>query len=373
MEKIVQGRLDITPREARYDESRIALLASHYLSKVEAGTLQGASFLMARDGKVFAHQAMGKLTYLPDSAPLLPDSIKSIASITKVVTAAAVMKLVEDGVVWLQQPVKTIIKEFDTQMHGSISLWHLLTHTSGLRADGGYFTEPYPVDDHGSFGEKDWLVKTVLSGPLQNAPGEQWNYCSNGFAVLAEVVTRASGMHFNDYVAKKIFEPLGMSRSFIEVPEALEPEVILLDEWTKKHMAWARTRVGAPMGAGGVYSTLRDLFKFGQCFLGGGEYGGARILGRKTVQEMTRNQLCGVPSFHWGARCREYRHGLGWGFFCDGSTVGPATFNHEGWGWCSLYVDPVERFIFASFVPDPEDWNPQLVVAPRTIAFSGIL
>ncbi len=373
MKKIIQGRTDITPKEARYDESRIALLGSHFLSRVEAGALQGASFLMARDGKVFAHQAMGNLTYLPDSGPLLPDSIKDIASITKVVTATAVMKLVEDGLLWLEQPVKTIFKEFDTPMHGSIRIWHLLTHTSGLRADSGYFTEPFPIDEHQFEGDKDWLVKEVLSGPVQNAPGEQWNYCSNGFKVLAEMVSRVSGMHFNEFVEKRIFAPLGMSRSFMEIPEALEPEVILTNEWSKEKMKLIRSRNGAPWGSGGAFSTLHDLFKLGQCFLNGGEYGGARILGKKAAQEMTRNQLSGVPAFHWGARIKNYRQGLGWGFFCDGSTVGPATYNHDGWGWCALFVDPVERFIYVCFVADARDWNPDLVVSPRTIAFSGIL
>ena len=366
------GCVDVSCREASYDESRCALLRAHYARRIEAGTLQGAGFLLARDGKVFAHEIAGKRTWLPDSNDLAPDSIKRIASITKLFTATAIMKLVENGTLWLEQPVKTIIPEFDTPMHGGITIWNLLTHTSGLVADGGYFTEPYPVDRFQLLGEKDWIVKAVLAGPVACRPGEQWNYSSLSFNVLAEIVSRVSGSHYNDYVQTQIFQPLGMTRSFLEVPEKLWPEVCLIGEWDEMFLRRAKERKGAPDGGGGVYSTLHDLFLFGQCFLNHGENGGARILGKKTAQEMTRNQLSGVPSFHWGKRLPSIRQGLGWEFFCDGSTVGPETFNHEGWGWCSLFVDPVERFIFTSFVPSAKPWDPELMVEPRTIAFSGI-
>ena len=366
------GPVDISLREASYDESRLALMRAHYAKRIEAGTLQGAGFLLAREGKVFAHEIAGKRTYLPDSDALAPDSIKRIASITKLFTATAIMKLVENGTLWLEQPVKTLIPEFDTPMHGGITIWNLLTHTSGLAADHGYFTEPYPVNRFELMGEKDWIVKAVLAGPVTCRPGEQWNYCSLGFAVLAEIVSRASGSHFNDFVQTQIFKPLGMSRSFLEVPEKLWPEVCLIGDWEEKLLRHAQERKWAPDGGGGVYSTLRDLFRFGQYFLDLGAAGSARIIGKKTMQEMTRNQLTGVPAFHWGKRLLSIRQGLGWGFFCDGSTVGPATYNHEGWGWSALYVDPVERFVYTSFVASPKEWDPQLMVAPRAIAFSGI-
>jgi CubicO group peptidase (beta-lactamase class C family) len=373
MTRFIDGPTDLAPREAKYDQSRLALLEAHYAKRIESGKLQGASFLMARNGKVFAHKAMGRLTPEPDSASLQPDSIRMIASVTKTITATAIMKLVEDGRIWLEQPVSNLISEFDKPMFADIRIWHLLTHTSGLTADPGYFCEPYLVDDHALWGDEDWLTKMVLAGPVRCRPGEQWNYCSRGYAVLAEIVTRVSGKHFNDYVQDEIFRPIGMTRSFLEIPEPLWTEVCRAADWEEENIRHARDRKGAPKGGGGVFSTLHDLFKFGQCFLNGGEYGGTRILGKKTVQEMTRNQLTNVPAFHWGKNLKNHRQGLGWGFFCDGSTTGPSTYNHEGWGWCALFVDPVEQFVFVSFTPDAKDWDPELVVEPRTIAFSGIL
>jgi CubicO group peptidase (beta-lactamase class C family) len=144
-------------------------------------------------------------------------------------------------------------------------------------------------------------------------------------------------------------------------------------DWDEENLRRSGLRKGAPHGGGGgVYSSLRDLFVFGQATMNGGVYNGTKILGRKTVQEMTRNQLSGVPAFHWGKHLTDFRHGLGWGFYCDGSLTGPETYNHQGWGCSYVFVDPVERFIFVLFVADPHEWNPELVVEPTNIAFSGI-
>jgi CubicO group peptidase (beta-lactamase class C family) len=373
MARPVEGPIATSPRQARYDEKRLALLEDHYCRRIDAGKLQGASFLMAREGKVFAHRAYGRRTPAPDAPPLQPDSIKDLASLTKPFTAAAVMKLCEDGVLWLGKGVHELIPELDTPMHRDINVWHLLTHTSGLPPDPGYLCEPYPLPrfdwwDQGG----DWLRKAVLAGPVVCRPGEGWNYCSMGYMLLAEVVTRASGKHYYDYVQDELLKPLGMTRTMFAVPQALAGEIAWASEWQRDKPIHMRERQ-APDGGGGLASTLGDVFRFGQCFLNGGELDGVRVLGRKTVEEMTRNQLQGVPAFHWGKRLKEYRHGLGWGFFCDSSTVGPATFNHEGYGWSALFLDPVEKFVFAQFICDDHPWNPDLVVMPRTIAFSGIL
>jgi CubicO group peptidase (beta-lactamase class C family) len=373
MTKWLDSPVDCSPQEAGYDPSRMEVLERHFGSRIEAGKIQGASYLLARRGKVFARKAAGRRTPAPDSDPLRTDSIKGIASISKVITATAVMKLVEDGIIWLEQPLKEIFKEFDTPTHGDIRIWHLLTHTSGLPADGSYFGQPHPLPRWDWMRDKDWLAKGVLSGLPPFRPGEQWAYSSMSFSVLAEIVSRVSGMHFNDYVQQRIFRPLGMTRSFLVVPEALWPQICWTgewkDEWMRPDPAWQ----GPPNGGGGVFSTLQDLFVFGQCFLNGGVYNDARILGPKTAREMMRNQLSGVYAYHWARKIKDMRHGLGWGHYCDGSTVGPATVNHEGYGWCALYVDPVEQFVYVNFIAYDGDWVPDFIVSPRTIAFSGII
>lgn len=126
------------------------------------------------------------------------------------------------------------------------------------------------------------------------------------------------------------------------------------------------------MSGGGIYSTLYDLFRFGQCFLNGGTLDGTRLLGCKTVATMLRNQLENVPSFHWGTRCSTYRYGLGWGCYADGSTALPSCVNHGGWGWATLFVDPEDDFVYVHFFADNNDWDPNIMVSTRVIVFSGI-
>ncbi len=366
-----EGKCDTGIGEARYDGKMLERIHAHYTNLVEYGKVQSAGYLLARSGKIFAHKTMGMLTYKPGSSPFLPDSMKSISSITKVFTAAAIMQLVERGALWLEQKVGTIIPEFDTQMHAGIKLCHLLTHTSGLPADPGYFSEPYPMNRWERFGKENW-IDVILQGPVQTNPGEQWSYCSLGYQILGEIVNRVSGRHFNDYVREEIFEPLGLARTFIEMPDALVSQVSFADEESEKWFTRRGNRT-IPGGGSGIYSTLGDLFRYGQCFLNRGELDGNRILGKKTVAEMTRNQLKGVPAFHWGKRLVDFPHGLGWELWSDGRIEGEKTFSHEGSGWCSLFVDPEEEFVFVAMVEDRTGWNPDVMVKPRVMAFAGIL
>lgn len=368
----IDAKTDATAEKVGYDGKRVEVLTDYYGNLVDSGKIRAAAFLLARKGKVFAHRAAGKHDLTEGSAPIKPDAIKRMASVTKIFTAAAAMKLVEDGKLWLEQPVKTLIKEFDNPMYGEINLWHLLTHTSGLTADGGYFCEPYPLDIFDLIDSPEW-IKRALSGPIQSRPGEHWNYSTLGFALAGEMVTRASGRPVGTYIEEEIFKPLGMTRSFFNPPESLKKEITVTGEWEVGDIAGTEDKPHFSLGGFGAYASLSDLFRYAQCFLNGGTLDGARILGRKTVEAMTRNQLDGVTSFHWGKNCRNYRQGLGWGFFCDGPTVSPECYNHEGWGWSSLFVDPKEEFVYASFTNTHEEWDPDVMVKPRTIAFSGIV
>lgn len=372
MTQWTDGKVDLSPAKAGYDEGRVALLSEYYGNLIETGKVRAAGFLMARKGKVFCHRVAGKHDYTDPSPAIKPDAIKGMASITKIFTATAAMKLVEDGKLWLEQPVKTVLKEFDTPLHGGITIWHLLTHTSGLPADGGYFAEPYPFDHFEFINKKDW-IKRLLSGPMQGKPGAQWNYSTLAFSILGEVISRVSGMSVGDYIEREIFKPLGMNRSFFTPPAELADGITTTEKWEKDDSKGQPGKRYFSLGGFGAYSTLGDLMRFAQCFLNGGTLDGVRLLGRKTVEAMTRNQLDGVPSFHWGKNCVNFRQGLGWEFYCDGPTVSPECYNHEGWGWCSLFVDPREEFIFASFTNTHEGWDPAVMVNPRTIAFSGIV
>ncbi|NLG85468.1 MAG: beta-lactamase family protein [Firmicutes bacterium] len=370
------GRIDAEPAEVGYRPECLERLDAHFRELVESGRLQGASYLLSRGGKVFAWKSLGRLSYRGDKGDLMPDSIRGIASITKAFTAVCVMKLVEEGLLELFQPVASILDEFKTRMHERIQIFHLLTHTSGLAADPGYFTEAYPRGWREGFDpEKDNWIKAVLEGPVQNEPGEAFNYCSAGFAILGEVIARITGMPYEEYVRRKIFEPLGMERTFFDVPEGLHDQVCLVSEWDEKWLKDETDRRGwPPRAGGGIYSTLPDLWRFGQALLDKGTFNGQRILGRKMVEAMTRPQLGGgVPAFYWGARFKSYNYGLGLDLYTKAVVMSPGTFGHEGAGRSALYVDPAEGLVAVYFVPTQVDWVPESIVNPRAIIWSGII
>jgi CubicO group peptidase (beta-lactamase class C family) len=368
---IQYGKITSTPEAAGYYEPKLGELEALFGELIQLGELQCASYLLSRKGQVFACRSMGKLRDDDSEALFEPDSIRRIASITKIFTSIAVLQLLEEGKLLLDSAVSEWIEEFDTPIHKSITVFHLLTHTSGMIADPGYFTEPYPRGWWTGAQDDNWL-KSMLAGPLLCEPDKVWNYSSAGFSMLGELIARISGMSYNDYVMKRIVEPLRMERTFFHVPPELQSQVCVTNDWDRQRLQTpADEGKGPPRAGGGLYSTLWDLWKLGQMLLNQGELNGVRILGRKTVEAFTRNHLHNVPSFSWGNPRSSMHYGLGIQLRESG-LCSPETFSHEGAGRCALYIDPVEQFIAAYIVPSNESFVPRSIVHPRNIIWSGI-
>ncbi len=369
--EIYQSNTDSTPEAEGFDSNQLELLDDLYQELIEKEMIQAGAYVLAKNGKMIAHRSMGKLRLTEDKGDFKTDSIRRIASITKVFTTTAIMQLVEKGKLILEQPVSMYIKEFDTTIHRDISIFQLITHTSGLMGDSGSFLEPYPSGwwDIDKTSPYNWIQR-IISGPLAHERGQVWSYCSGGFCILGEIVTRVSGMVFEDYVVKNILEPIGMTRSFFCVPKELHDEVCLT---FKGNLDYKRDLENDPPPAGGgLYSTVEDLYKFGQMMLNSGTYNGNRILGRKTVEFMTRNQLYNVPAYNWNNKVKNKQQGIGWGLNSQ-PMISEGTFNHDGAGCCGLYIDPKEQFIASFFVAGPLHWCGEGVVGTIGIVWAGIL
>jgi CubicO group peptidase (beta-lactamase class C family) len=373
---IHSGKTDCNPDDVGYNAKALESLDKHFQTLIDKGMIKAAAYLLSRNGKVFAHKSMGKQSAYEDRGEFLPDSIRPIASITKVFTTTALLQLMEQGKFFLQQPVSDFIKEFDTDMHKYITIFQLLTHTSGLKADPENFFEPYPEEFVSSkLTKKNW-IKKILTGPLQFKPGTVWNYCSKGFNILAELIARLSGMDYDTYIEEHIFKPLGMNSSFFLVPENLKDKVSIVSPWNKEKMKFTRDKIPTPsmLGGGDIFSTLHDLWKFGQMMLNKGTFNGRRIMGRKTVEAATKAQIKDITAYNWHPHIfddsNKWTCGLGWevnkhSFLSDG------TYDHEGAEGAGLFIDPKEEFIFVGFYPDP-DWHGEAWVSPLAIAWSGI-
>lgn len=368
------GKTDCSPEEAGYLPGYLGKLEGHFDKLMESGQVMASGYHLSRNGKTFAHRASGKLTFDKPDSQFRPDSLRRFASITKVFTAAAIMQLIEDGKLCISQSVSTIIPEFDTAQHRDIQIFHLLTHTSGLSADPGYFNDPYQRDIWVEMlRNPDW-IKSVLKGPLQSRPGEYWSYCTAGFNILGEVIERASGMSYEDYIQSRIIHPLGLTDSHFQVPREKESRACLMDAWERQNILDKDTfQINKCLPGGGLVSTMADISRFGNMMLNQGTIDGVRILSRKSVEMMTRHQLHGVRAFAWGRNDPDFRAGLCFSYSGDKSLASPETYNHEGYGSSALYIDPAEKLVVVYISVNYGNWTAESVVAPRNIIWAGLV
>jgi len=431
-----------TPEQAGFRPEVVRALDEHLQGLVGRQRLQAASYLLARNGQVFAMNAFGKRTFREeDDTPMRTDTIRRIASVTKLFTAVAVFQLVEQGRLRLRQPAAEWLEEMDHPMYRNIRLWHLLTHTSGVRADPGYFSEPYPysfreirfafeprpeasaegtgtepgdgtsetadgkdsVDgsgtadgaepagrDAGATGgasgtgdgnraaelekrRKSAWIRALLAGKPQCEPGRTWNYSTGGYMLLGEIIARASGMPYEAYVMRHIVEPLGMTRTFFRVPEQLHGEVCVTSDWEEQWLAWHDRTYDPPLAGGGMYSTLEDLFRFGQMLLQNGRWGSERILSRKSVERMTRDHFAGrnLFGYAWGGRRSNMSYGMGAEVTGENQWLSPGSFGHEGAGRCKLLIDPRHQAVVVFFVPTAIDWVPESIINTSHLIAAG--
>ncbi|MBN2531486.1 MAG: beta-lactamase family protein [Spirochaetales bacterium] len=367
---ITEGITDITPREAGYNPGTINILDNYFNDLIDRKKIQAAGYLMARHGKIFVHKYMGRLRYDKQDTKFLPGSLRKIASITKMYTATAIMQLVEQGKVYLEQPAANFINEFDTSLHRGITVWHLLTHTAGLKADPGYFLEPYPL--WRDIKDMDDLIHFALEGPAQSKPGVTWSYSTIGFVLLGEIISRVTGMPYDEYVDRMVVQPLGMEDTHFRIPGEKVDRVCITCEEEVKQFEWRQEGKDLFLAGGGLTSTLPDQFKMGQMFLNKGTYNNVRILGRKTVEAMTRNQFDDkTTAFCWGLNLNPIEYGAGVSISIGG-LMSRFVINHEGYGRCALFADPEEDFVVMFTVPTAIHWAPEIVENPRYIIWSGL-
>ena len=368
-------------KDLGFSVGRLARITDWMQGYLEAGRLPGAITLVARRGEVAYLEVMGFGDVEADR-PLAEDTIFRIYSMTKPVTAVAVMMLYEEGLFRLSDPVSAYLPEFtDMQVWRSgegaamiceparspITIGHLLTHTAGLTYGfntGNPVAELYlaeRLDFDPQDGPLAGRVERIAAMPLVAHPGERWIY-SVSFDVLGWLVEFLSGHGFDRFLHERIFAPLGMVDTGFELPaskadrfaalyEATEDDGMKLVEGPGESM-FARD-VTCCSGGGGLLSTLADYFRFAEMLRRRGELEGVRILGRKTVDFMVANHLpdgrdlaaMGQSSF-----CETSFEGMGFGL---GMSVvldparaqqlcSPGEFAWGGMASTAFWVDPLE-------------------------------
>ena len=277
---------------------------------VDEKKVPGVVAMVAVADHVVYQGAAGKRDTLKN-IPMTIDSIFRIASMTKPVTSVAVMQLVENGLVKLDEPAATylpelsqlqVLEEFDAST-GKAKLRspktlptvrQLLSHTSGFAYD---FFDPR-LHGYAATGAVPLVLQGddgFLKAPLLFDPGSRWNY---GISTdwLGKLVEKVSGQTLEDYFRQHIFQPLGMTDTFFDVPPEKQARVVALhqrqdDGSFLEPPPQPFTPVRFFSGGGGLYSTASDYLKFDRMLLGGGKLGNKRILRSETVDQMSRNQI----------------------------------------------------------------------------------
>lgn len=252
-------------------------------------TIPGMAIGVLRDGRreIYGYGVAS----LETVQPVRPDTLFQIGSISKVYTATLVMRLVERGALSLDTPVSAYLPDLrlaDEQAQRTITLRHLLSHTSGLFGD--YF------DDSG-MGD-DALTKAIAQYHTlrqQFSPGAHWSYCNTGFALAGAVVERVLGMPFEQAMRENLFAPLNLEHTFYFAHEAITYPVAIghtqthpgADEHTVAHNYPLPRWVGA---AGGIIANVDDLLTFAAFHLGDGSWNGSSILSEASLRAMRQRQ-----------------------------------------------------------------------------------
>jgi len=303
-------------------DHKLQYVQQHLKRYVDDGKLPGYLCLVSRRGEEALFQPYG-LMDVARGRPVTRDAIFRIYSMTKPITSVALMMLYERGRFQLDDPVARYIPQWrDLKVFAGGDDRHydvkapdrpmvikdLFTHTSGLTYG---FLNAHPVDamyraqgvgGMGNGGTLEEMIDKLADLPLQFSPGARWNY-SVATDVLGYLVQRLADQDLDDYIREHITVPLGMTDSGFAVPAAAHGRLAACYERVPNTDGFRlqddpqtsayRSRPTFFSGGGGMVSTIDDYHRFARMLLNRGELDGARILGRKTVEYMTRNHLPG--------------------------------------------------------------------------------
>ncbi len=346
------------PQKIGFDPARLRRAHDLLEHWVKTDKIPAAALCVGRQGRMVEPAFFGRHRPQSNAPALRNDSLFLIASITKPVTVAAVMMLVERGQLALEDKVASYVPKFAQNGKGEVQIRHLMTHTSGL-------PDMVPNNDtlRASHRPLEAFIDETCRLPLLFPPGTRVNYQSMGIAVLAEVVHQVTGVRLSEFLRKEIFEPLQMHDTSLGwQPEKKERIAVvrLSPEQQKTDWHWNTPYwlgFGAPWG--GLITSPADFARFCQMMLGGGSLGEVRILSPATVRAMTCNQLAGMPQVpEEERRCRPW--GLGWKLNWPahsanfGDLLGPRTYGHWGATGTMCWIDPDANAFCILFTTQPQ-------------------
>jgi CubicO group peptidase (beta-lactamase class C family) len=297
--------------------------------------------------------------------PMSPDTLFWIASMTKPITGVAILMLQDEGKLNVADPVAKYLPEFanlktPSGKPANLTITQILTHTSGLGEAGAGAKDAKTLAD---------VVPLWVAAPMQYEPGEKWKYTQSGINAAGRIVEVVSGMTFDAFLQKRLFDPLGMVDTTFYPTEAQRARLVTAyakdkDSGELKAVPprsdYDGTRNRPPQGNGGLYSTPRDYARFCQMLLGNGTYEGRRYLSDAAMKFITTPLTGEIPTGFFqndtfGQRGKNYGWGLGTCVLITphegvAEVLSPGSYGHGGaWG-TQAWIDPVKGVAYVLMV-----------------------
>lgn len=359
----------VNPKEHGFDPDRLLRVKKAIEDDTARGIYDGAEVIVARHGEIVMHDAVG-YNDLANKRKARIGDVFFIMSITKQFTAVRILMEVEKGKFQLNTPIAEVIPEFGIKGKQNITVWHILTHTSGLNTEIPF---TLPLDRLGSIED---VFSTMCNERVLYLPGTIITYNAiTAYAIVAVMAQRLDEKNrpFRKMLADDIFIPLGMQNTALGLPERLQKNIVpivvrdttpgLFDPFLVESMNVLSTEE-TELPSGGAVSTAYDVFLFAEMLRRGGELNGQRIISPEMIRLATSNQTGTKPNHLWDYMCEMYGWPqvpayLGLSFFLKGEGVfttslgintSASTFGGIGAGSTLFWVDP-ERdltFVFLS-------------------------
>ena len=312
----------------------------------------GATAIVVKDGRVILRKAYG-LANVELQVSMRPESVLALASLSKQFTAAAILKLAEQGRLSVGDDITRFLPSYPTHGH-KITIEHLLTHTSGVNA----LSETSDLRAVSSQESKlfDVLGDWVKDLPPDAAPGERWAYSNWGYNLLGAIIEQVSGQSYGEYLRREIFEPLGMTHTYYADRRQIIPLRATgydAPAETVFNVLQSRSRIFQPSGAGGLLSTIDDLARWDESL------NGSRIL-----TEASKTKMFAAFRLNDGSSTG---YGYGWDI---GDYDGHRVVEHAGGttGFVSYMVRMPDDRVFVTILSNSVSMNPPVQATAHRVA-----
>ena len=364
------------PEEVGLSSERLTRIHEAVQRHIDAGSVSGAVTLVARHGRIAHLEAHGFLD-VEIKRPMPKDGVFRLASMSKPITAVAVMMMLEEGKLRLTDPVSRFIPEFKSMKVAvarpgargggpagpggpqggrggpppevdlvsatrEITIRDLLTHGSGLMSGGlgnavaGQTATRAPNDTLATY------IPKLGAVPLDFQPGTLWRYSGlAGFDALGRIVEIVSGQTFDRFLRERLFDPLGMKDTGFTLTAAIQPRLVPLYRRGQNGLEPLPDQNGLSSatyfsGAGGLVSTAEDYAQFGIMLANGGELNGKRYLSPRTIELMASNHTGDMAGGQMGMSPRGIGFGLGVQVVED-PVAADRRVSKGAWGWAGAY------------------------------------